>query len=161
METIGGYRLLQRVAQGGMGAVWRAEDPAGCPVALKLLLAGREASPEQRRRFAREVEALGRVSHPGVAKVLGHGEHLGVPWLAQGWVEGETLADRLRRQGPFEPRTAAVVVLALADAVQHCHARGLVHRDLKPENVLLRAGSDEPVLVDFGLARDLERLAGP
>lgn len=155
VETLGRYRLLQPVARGGMGEVWRGQDPAGRPVALKLLLAGRQATPAQRKRFATEAAALQRVRHAGVVALLEAGEQDRLPYLALEWVDGETLAERLRRTGPLAPRAAAELGLRLALALAHCHRQGVLHRDLKPDNVLLRAGDDAPLLLDFGLARAL------
>ena len=156
MEEIGRYRVQEVIARGGMGIVHRALAPDGSPAAVKLLLAGRAASPAQRQRFEREVQALLRLRHPRVVRLLDAGEAMGAPWLATEWVEGESLAERLTRGGPLEPTQAARIVAELARGVEHCHAAVVLHRDIKPANVLLRVGTGEPLLVDFGLARDLE-----
>ena len=171
MERVGSYRIEGEVARGGMGLVLRGAAPDGQPVAIKLLLAGRGATPAQRRRFALEAEALCRLRHPGVVSFLDAGEHRdepraeggavsaakpgeqGAPYLVLEWVEGESLEARLEREGPLAPREAAELVRSLALTLAYCHQRGVLHRDLKPQNVLLRAGSGEPLLVDFGLTR--------
>ena len=160
METVGRYALLEEVARGGMGAVWRARAPEGRVVALKLLLAGAQASPLQRRRFAGEAAALLRLRHRAVVPLLDSGEVGGVPWLALEWVEGESLEQRLQRTGPLAPPDAVELVARLAEALTHCHAQGVLHRDLKPGNVLLRRSDGAALLTDFGLARDLLQ-AGP
>ena len=152
---VGRYRVEREVARGGMGAVYRAQGPDGRPVALKLLLAGRDATPLQRRRITTEVTTLLRLRHPHLVPLLDAGELEGVPYLVLEWIEGETLAARLERQGPLDPRDAAALVQRLAEALAHCHAQGVLHRDLKPPNVLLRAEDGAPLLTDFGLAKDL------
>src|SRR5690606_8553895 len=111
---IGRWELLREVARGGTGAVHLARDGEGRQAAVKLLLAGRAATPVQRQRFRREVEALGRVRHPNVVELLDAGEEQGVPWLALAWVEGETLQARLARAGPLDPEEAAGLVAELA-----------------------------------------------
>ena len=153
MERVGRYRVLGEVARGGAGVVLRAEDPEGRRVALKLLLAGRLASAAQRGRFQAEARALRQVCHPGVVALRDAGEHEGAPYLALEWVEGETLAERVTRQGPLRLSEAVELVASLADALAHCHGQGVLHRDLKPDNVLVRADSGQPCLTDFGLAR--------
>jgi serine/threonine protein kinase len=138
-----------------MGTVLRGRDPRdGRDVAIKLLFAAQGAREEQRRRFAREAEALSRLRHPGIVGVLGAGEEQGAPFLVMEHVAGGTLEERLARQGPLRPGEAADVVRAVAEALAHAHAQGVVHRDLKPSNVLL--GPTGPRLVDFGLVRDLD-----
>jgi serine/threonine-protein kinase len=157
VHAIGRYRLVEQIGRGGMGEVWRAQAPDGREVALKLLLAGRGAGPDQRRRFGTEVRTQLRLRHPNLVALLDAGEtDAGVPFLVLEWVPGETLAARLAREGPLHPRDAVELVRRLALALAHCHGQGVLHRDLKPENVLLRAGDGEPLLTDFGLARDLD-----
>ena len=159
-QQVGPYRLLEEIGRGGLGVVFRARGPDGGQVALKLLLVGGSASDTQRRRFGQEVHALTRLRHPTVVRVLDAGEHRRVPWLATEWIDGESLEARLTRAGPLDPREAARLVARLARAIEACHAQGVLHRDLKPGNVLLRAGSGEPVLIDFGLAGELQRDTG-
>ena len=153
MEQIGPYRIQRELARGGMGVVYLAQGPDGRPVALKLLLAQRSESPQARRRFQVEVQALARLRHPHVVSILGAGEHQGVPWLALEFVQGETLAARLRR-GPLPVEGAIGLALQLAQALDYVHACSVLHRDLKPDNVLLRG--NEALLTDFGIARDLD-----
>ena len=159
--SIGRYLVLGEVGRGGAGLVLRGQAPDGARVAIKLLLAGRGADERQRRRFQREADALTRLEHPRLVRFLEAGEQGGAPWLAMAWVEGETLQALVERDGPLEPREAALLVRELAVALEHCHGRGILHRDLKPGNVLIPrdAGLGAPLLADFGLAADL--LAGP
>ena len=153
-ERIGRYRLIEQVARGGTGLVFRVQDDSGRPAALKLLLAGRSATALQRRRVATEIQALLRLRHPHVVTLLDAGDHEGVPYVVMEWVEGETLGARLSR-GPLEPLAAAELAGKLADALSHCHAQGILHRDLKPDNVMLRASDGAPLLTDFGLSKDV------
>ena len=155
MRAVGRYRLVEQVGRGGAGAVWRALDPSGRRVAVKLLHAGALAGERERQRFAAEVQGLLRVRHPQVATLLDAGSEGGEPFLVLEHVDGQPLAARLEREGPLPPRAAGELVRRLALGLAHCHAQGILHRDLKPENVLLRATTGEPVLIDFGLARDL------
>jgi serine/threonine-protein kinase len=140
-----------------MGVVFRAQDvESGAVVALKLLLAGKDAPEVTRRRFAREVQALMRLRHPHVVGIHDAGEHEGAPYLALDYVEGESLQGRLDREGALPEREAAQLVRALADALQHVHEQGALHRDLKPDNVLIRGSDGAPLLTDFGLTRDTD-----
>jgi len=153
VERIGRYAIHAEVARGGAGVVYRARDDgaAGRTVALELLHGGEAASRVPRRRFQREARALLRLEHPGVARILDVGEEAGVPFLVMEWVAGEPLAARLQREGPLPVAEVVALGRALADALEHAHARGVLHRDLKPENVLFDERG-QPQLADFGLA---------
>jgi len=157
VERIGRYAIHAEVARGGAGVVYRARDDgaAGRTVALELLHGGEAASRVPRRRFQREARALLRLEHPGVARILDVGEEAGVPFLVMEWVAGEPLAARLQREGPLPVAEVVALGRALADALEHAHARGVLHRDLSPANVLVDAAG-APRLVDFGLTRDLD-----
>ncbi|MBI5366403.1 MAG: serine/threonine protein kinase, partial [Planctomycetes bacterium] len=166
----GRYEILRPIERGGLSFVCRARDPvAGDLVALKILRDPERAGPDGRARFLREARVLGLLAHPHVVAAREAGERLGYPYFAMGWIDGPRL-DRVVAGGrPLADRAAALVVRALADAIAHVHARGLVHRDLKPGNVLLRGVATPgpptapgaraapaqplfPVIVDFGEA---------
>ena len=154
MKRIGPYQLERELGRGGMGVVYQALDTRlGRRVALKQTLAG-SADGEALLRFGREAELLARVRHRNVIEVHELGRSEAGPYLVTELIEGESLAERLRR-GPLPPAEAVAVVSGAAAGVAALHAVGIVHRDLKPENVLLREGVT-PVLLDFGLARELD-----
>ncbi|MCA8924918.1 MAG: tetratricopeptide repeat protein [Planctomycetes bacterium] len=151
MEQIGPYRVVEEIARGGAGVVFRAQGPGGETVALKLLLEQAAVSPRARQRFQSEIKAQARLRHPNVVAILDEGEHRGAPWLALEFVEGESLEARLRG-GPLPLPEVLRLGRQLALALGYVHSCGLLHRDLKPANVLLR--DDQALLTDFGLVRD-------
>ncbi|MBX3468043.1 MAG: serine/threonine protein kinase [Planctomycetes bacterium] len=151
---IGRYLTERELGRGGMGIVYAARDPEGRAVAVKLLKPG---TASRERRFQREVEALVRLRHEGLVRLLDAGDHHGWPFLVTELVEGESLEERLARDGPLEPPLAAALLRDVARGLAHAHAQGVLHRDIKPSNVLIdRDGRGR--LIDFGLTRDA---AGP
>jgi formylglycine-generating enzyme required for sulfatase activity len=147
-----GYELLEELGRGGMGVVYKARQVSlNRVVALKVVLSGGHAGPEERLRFLQEAEAIAQVRHPGIVQVFDFGTHNELPWFSLEFCEGGSLAERLR-QGPLPPREAAEVVEKVARTVRAAHEAGIVHRDLKPANVLL-TGRGEPRVTDFGLAK--------
>ncbi|MCC7541310.1 MAG: protein kinase [Deltaproteobacteria bacterium] len=150
------FVLEHHVASGGMGAVWRARDrtDGDRAVAIKLVAV---PSDEHARRFAREIDALRRLEHPGIVRLVAYDLAGGAtPWLAMEWLDGEDLAARLRR-GPLDVASALDLVERVSHTLAFAHARGLVHRDLKPANLFLVGGDTaSPKLLDFGLARGAE-----
>jgi len=147
-----GFSTAVLFAEGATSQVFRAvHEPTGTPVAVKVL---RSADPEPMRRFRLEADALSRLDHPGIARLVDAGEWNGRAYLATEFVDGAPFDRALAGRSPeFIVRTFVKVV----DALAHAHDRGLLHRDLKPANVLVREvdGEPEPVVVDFGLAADL------
>jgi serine/threonine-protein kinase len=146
------YEGLEELGRGGMGVVYRARDRRlGRVVALKVVKAGADAGPELRDRFRREAAVMACLQHPGIVQIFAVGEQDGVPFLAMELVEGVSLSRRLGG-APLPARTAAELLLGLAQAVAYAHQRGVLHRDMTPANVLLAADGTAKI-TDFGLAR--------
>jgi eukaryotic-like serine/threonine-protein kinase len=154
LGPFGGYELLEVIARGGMGIVYKARQlKANRTVALKMILAERFASPEDVQRFETEASAAATLDHPNIVPVFEVGEHAGQHFYSMGFVDGPSLSEMLRN-GPLTPKEAARVMRLVAQAVAYAHAKGVIHRDLKPQNILLsRDGS--PRVADFGLAKQL------
>jgi WD40 repeat protein len=157
LPEVPGYEVEAEVGRGGMGVIYRARHRGlGRTVALKMILAGAEAGPEEHARFRTEAAAVARLQHAHIVQVHDAGEHQGRPYLALEFIDGGSLKDALDGT-PRPTRDAAALVETLARAVHHAHQRGIVHRDLKPANVLLTADGT-PRVTDFGLAK---LVAGP
>jgi serine/threonine-protein kinase len=182
-RQVGDYDILAEAGRGGMGVVYKARHRGLRRLAaLKMVLAGEFASPEQELRFRLEAELAARVQHPNIVQVYEIGSYEGRPFLAMEWVEGGSLANRLDTQ-PWPPGEAAALIEMLARAIDVAHEEGVVHRDLKPANILLVEGGGSrvegkctppstfhappstlhrplstlhPKITDFGLARSLE-----
>lgn len=154
-RPFGAYRLIGEIGRGGQGVVYEAEDTRlGRRVALKVLTNASFATAALRKRFRREAEVASRLDHPGICAVYEFGAVEGMPFIAMRLVSGKPLeADPADRSRAVVARVVRVVERA-ARAVHVAHEAGLVHRDLKPDNILVTE-DDEPVLLDFGLARDV------
>jgi serine/threonine protein kinase len=161
-RTIGSYRVLAKLGEGGMGEVWRATDTRlHRDVALKLLPDAFAHDPDRLARFEREARTLASLNHPNIAQVHGFEEvradESGGPpaqAIVMELVEGPTLADRIA-QGPIPVDEALPIAKQIAEALEAAHEQGIIHRDLKPANIKLRPDGTVKVL-DFGLAKEIE-----
>jgi serine/threonine-protein kinase len=153
----GRYRIARLLGQGGMGAVYRAWDlTLNIPVALKEMLPDNTLNPnmiaEFRQQFKQEAQVLANLHHPNLPRVTDFFEWNGNDYLIMDFVEGESLAERIERQGPLPQHQVLVWTEQLLDALNACHQHGILHRDIKPENIIIRR-DDRAILVDFGLVK--------
>lgn len=153
--TIGAFRIVRPLGEGGMGQVYLAEqvEPLKRRVALKLI-AQRIAGPLAEAYFEVERQVLAQMSHPAIATIYDAGRTAdGYPWFAMEWIDGAPLDQWCRATAP-DLRTRITVVATLARGAQHAHQRGVIHRDLKPANVLIEVvdGRPQPKIIDFGVA---------
>ena len=152
-DRLGPYRLEHVLGEGAMGIVFKAaREPSGEVVALKVLRAELSEDETYRRRFAREGEIAGQMSHRHLVTVVDAGEADGHPYLASRFVLGQTLADVLEADGPLAPTPLVRITAEIATALDTLHNEGLVHRDVKPANIMVDE-SGTSFLTDFGLAK--------
>ena len=152
----GRYRLEARIGAGGMSTVYRALDETlQRQVAIKLMNREVATDSDQLERFRREARAVAQLSHPHIVGVIDAGEDEGRPYIVLEYVEGETLKERIRRQGRLPVAEAVAYAIEIARALGAAHARHIVHRDVKPQNVLIDEEGSAKV-TDFGIARTHE-----
>jgi serine/threonine protein kinase/tetratricopeptide (TPR) repeat protein len=156
-QTLGHYRILEKIAAGGMGVVYRAHDEQlERDVALKVLPSGTLSDNSSRRLFRKEALALAKLSHPNIETIYEFDTQDGIDFLVMEYVPGNTLAERLGR-GALPEREVVALGMQIAAAMEEAHSRGIVHRDLKPRNIAITVRGQAKVL-DFGLAKLLPQV---
>ena len=148
------YHLERELGKGGMGAVYLAQDlQLHRQVAIKVLPPELAVRPELRERFLRETRVAAGFSHPNIVAVHAVEEHPQLLCFVMGFIEGETLGQRVRRAGPLGGAEAVRVLQEVAWALSYAHGRGVVHRDIKPDNILVERATGRALVTDFGIAR--------
>jgi len=154
---LGPYEIQAPLGAGGMGEVYRARDTRlGRDVAIKVLPSHLSSDPDLKARFEREAKAISALSHPHICHLYDIGSQAGTDYLVMELLEGESLADRLKK-GPLPLKQALQYGIEIAEALDKAHTNGIVHRDLKPGNVMLTKSGAK--LLDFGLAKPVQNLA--
>ena len=165
----GEYSLQREIGRGGMGIVYLARDvQLDRDVAIKVLPMHLAQLTSARERFLHEARTAAGLSHPHIVPIHRVGEADGFVFFVMSYIEGETLGERLRNEGPLPPSDAARVMREVAWALAYAHGRGIVHRDIKPDNILLEAGTGRAMVTDFGIAHgggrsaliDIGKIAG-
>ncbi len=159
-KVIGGYEILGELGRGGMGVVYKAyQRGLKRTVALKMILGGGHAGPEQLKRFLTEAHSVAHLQHPNIVQVFDIGENNGLPYFSLEFIDGPPLSEKLGKN-PQPPREAAEMVAILAMTIAYAHEQGILHRDLKPANILLTSAG-VPKIADFGLAKQIEEAETP
>ena len=150
----GGYEIIEEIARGGMGIVYKARQlQLNRVVALKVLLAGGAASEKEISRFEREAEAAGSLQHPNIVTIYEKGKHDGHHYFTMDFIEGKTLQELIKKR-----KRRKMLIRALEKvcrALDHAHSKNIIHRDIKPSNIIM-APNCEPKITDFGLAKQLD-----
>jgi serine/threonine-protein kinase len=165
-EIAGQFRIVQRIGSGGMGAVYKAEQPEmNRFVAVKVLHPKYVARPDLIARFRREARAMSHLSHPNTARVFMYGQlEDGACYIVMEYLEGKNIAQVTRTEGVLSPGRAVNIMVQVCGALEEAHRQGMVHRDLKPENIFLTTQggiADYPKVLDFGLAKVTQREMRP
>lgn len=155
-RRIGKYLVLELIGKGGLGSVYKARRvDLNTIVALKVLHPEMARDDTSLKRFFREAKSGANLSHKNIARLIDVDSVGNLYYLAMEYVDGKSLAEVLKEEGPLDVATALEIAIQVADALRHAHSRGIIHRDLKPDNILLENGI-VPKLVDLGLSKSLD-----
>src|SRR5438874_4897805 len=156
MQSVGNYDLLEKIAEGGMGAIYRGRHRAtGQVVAIKVMPPHMAANAVLLKRFEQEFRAASRLDHPNIVRALDYGDNGSTPYLVMELVEGESLGQKLEREGRMSETEAIRIIAMVAQGLHRAHKQNLVHRDVKPDNILIRTDGLAK-LADLGLVKETE-----
>lgn len=156
MQVVGNYELLAKVAEGGMGAIYRGRDMQnGQIVAVKIMPPHMAANPVLLKRFEQEFRAASKLDHPNIVRAIDYGDSGSSPYLVMEFVEGESLGQKIEREGRMPEAEAIRVIAQVAQGLHRAHKQNLIHRDVKPDNVLIRSDGVAK-LADLGLVKETE-----
>ena len=148
------YDVVRLLGRGGMGAVYLAREKAlERAVAIKVLPPDVATDADSRERFRREARTAARLTHPNIVPLHTFGDAEGMLYFVMGYVKGESLAERMRREGKLPEEEVRRILAEVADALHYAHQQGVVHRDIKPDNILMEDETGRPMLTDFGVAK--------
>jgi serine/threonine protein kinase len=156
LQSVGNYDLLQKIADGGMGSVFKARQRlTGDIVAIKVVPSNLVSNGVLLQRFEQEFRAAGKIDHPNVVRAIEFGQEGSTPYLVMEFVDGETLGQRIERQGKVELNEALKIVAQIAQGLHKAHKQGMIHRDVKPDNILITPDGVAK-LADMGLVKETE-----
>jgi len=156
LQVVGKYELLAEIARGGMGSIYRGRDrETGTIVAVKIMPPHMAANHVLLKRFEQEFKAASRLDHPNIVRALDYGDTGNSPYLVMEFVEGESLGQKLEREGRMSETEAVRIIAQVAQGLHRAHKEGMVHRDVKPDNVLIRVDGVAK-LADLGLVKETE-----
>jgi serine/threonine protein kinase len=156
MQSVGNYDLLEKIAEGGMGAIYRARDQrSGTIVAIKIMPPHMAANPVLLKRFEQEYRAASRLDHPNIVRALDYVDNGSSPYLVMELVEGESLGQKIEREGRMQEQEAIRLIAQVAQGLHRAHKLNLIHRDVKPDNILIR-NDGQAKLADLGLVKEAD-----
>jgi serine/threonine protein kinase len=156
LQSIGSYDLIEKLADGGMGSVYRAKHrETGQVVAIKIMPAHMAGNPVLLKRFEQEFRAASLLDHPNIVRALDYGDNGSAPYLVMEFVEGESLGQKIERDGRMTETDAIRVIAQVAQGLHRAHKQGMIHRDVKPDNVMVTPDG-QAKLADLGLVKEVE-----
>lgn len=157
MQTIGDYDVIEKIAEGGMGTVFKAKHRfSGQIVAIKVVPANMLSNQTLLKRFEAEFRAASKLNHPNVVRALDYGTVSGRPYLAMEFVDGESLGQRLEREGKISEDESLRIIAKAAEGLQEAHNNGMIHRDIKPDNIMVTRDGQVKI-ADLGLVKETEQ----
>lgn len=156
LQNVGNYELLEKIAEGGMGAIYKARHrETGEIVAIKVMPTHTANNPVLLKRFEQEFRAASRLDHPNIVRALDYGDNGNTPYLVMEFVDGESLGQKIEREGALPEVEAIRLIAQVAQGLHRAHKQGLIHRDVKPDNILV-THDNQAKLADLGLVKEVD-----